>query len=82
MYTTKKMARNIKETPVLIVQGEKDGETKPQGSRDVFENLKTKDKKYLSVPDGDHYVFEDIRVNDDVVATTISWIDQHMPRSN
>lgn len=78
MYTTKKLARNIKDTPVLIVQGEKDGESKPKGSLRVYNALATKDKKFLSVPDGDHYVFEDIRVNDDVVKTTLSWIDDHL----
>jgi acylglycerol lipase len=77
MYTTKKMARNIKETPVMIVQGQKDGETKPASAKVVYNNLATKDKKFLAVAQGDHYVFEDSKVDDDVVRTTVAWLDEH-----
>jgi alpha-beta hydrolase superfamily lysophospholipase len=77
MYTTKKMARNIKETPVMIVQGQKDGETKPASAKVVYNNLATKDKKFLPVAQGDHYVFEDTKVDDDVVKTTVAWLDEH-----
>lgn len=77
MYTTKKMARNIKETPVMIVQGQRDGETKPASAMSVYNHLATKDKKYLSVAQGDHYVFEDSKVDDDVVKTTIAWLNDH-----
>jgi esterase/lipase len=77
MYTTKRMARNIKETPVMIVQGQKDGETKPASAKAVYNNLATKDKKYLPVAQGDHYVFEDSKVDDDVVRTTVAWLDEH-----
>jgi alpha-beta hydrolase superfamily lysophospholipase len=78
MYTTKKLARSIKDEPVLIVQGQKDGESKPQGSLAVYNCLATKDKKYMPVVDGDHYVFEDIKVDDQVLKTTSDWINNHL----
>lgn len=78
MYTTKKLARNIKELPVLIVQGQKDGESKPAGSRSVYDSLATRDRQYLDVPDGDHYVFEDIHVDDNALKSTVGWINGHI----
>jgi hypothetical protein len=42
MYKTKAMAKAIKEMPVLIVHGDKDGESKLIGSESVFKNLATK----------------------------------------
>jgi acylglycerol lipase len=82
MYTTKKLARSIKQTPVMIVQGERDGETEPASAKIVYDNLATKDKKFLSVPEGDHYVFEDIKVDDNVLKSTLSWIDEHVPQAH
>jgi acylglycerol lipase len=78
MYKTKKMAKEIKDTPVLIVHGEKDGESKLSGSKGVYERLGTKDKKFLLVEDGDHYTFEDINVNDKAFDSAIAFIDDHL----
>jgi len=78
MYKTKKMAKEIKDMPVLIVHGQKDGESKLSGSKSVFERLGSKDKKFLLVEDGDHYTFEDINVNDKAFDTAIAFIDEHV----
>lgn len=77
MYKTKRFAKRIKTMPVLIVQGERDGESRPDGSRKVFDNLGTEKKEYLSVKDGDHYVYEDTNVNDQAMKTTVAWLDKH-----
>ena len=77
MYKTKRFAKRIKTMPVLIVQGERDGESRPDGSRKVFDNLSTDKKQYLSVKDGDHYVYEDTNVNDQAMKTTVAWLDKH-----
>jgi alpha-beta hydrolase superfamily lysophospholipase len=77
MYKTKKFAREIKNTPVMIVHGEKDGESKPIGSEKVYKALATDRKKYVSLTDGDHYVFEDTKVNDKAFEAALSWIDTH-----
>lgn len=77
MYKTRRFARAIKEDPVLIVQGLKDGESKPVGAERVYKSLATKDKKFIEVAEGDHYVYEDKQVNDKVFADTVSWLAEH-----
>jgi acylglycerol lipase len=77
MYKTKNMARQIKDTPVLVVHGEQDRESRPVGSTNVYEQLATKDKEYLVVKDGDHYTFEDNNVSDQAFNYTLAWIDKH-----
>ncbi len=77
MYKTKRFARQIKDTPVMIVQGLKDGESKPEGAKRIFDNLGTKDRKYLTVEDGDHYVYEDTSVNDKALQETIAWLERN-----
>lgn len=78
MYKTKGMARKIKTQPVLIVQGEQDKMTKPSSAESIAEKLKTKDKKLMMVSNGDHYVFEDVQVDDKVMNDTLGWIDEHV----
>jgi esterase/lipase len=80
MYKTKQMARAIHNTPVLIVHGQQDGESKPSGSEGVYHSLATKDKQYLPVADADHFIFEDVNVNEKTATTTISWIENHSNR--
>lgn len=78
MYKVKNFARDIKDTPVLIVHGKNDGESRPEGSTRVYKKLATKDKKFVTVDDGDHYTFEDTKVSDKAYGPTISWIDDHI----
>jgi alpha-beta hydrolase superfamily lysophospholipase len=80
MYKAKQFARNIKNTPVLVVHGDKDGESRPEGSTHIYDKLATKDKKMLTVPDGDHYIFEDTKVSDKAMDTTLAWIDEHLSK--
>lgn len=78
MYKTKGLARKIKTQPVLIVQGEKDKMTKPKSAESIAEKLTTKDKKLMMISDGDHYVYEDVQVDDKVLNDTLGWIDDHL----
>ncbi|HEY9787538.1 MAG TPA: alpha/beta fold hydrolase [Candidatus Obscuribacterales bacterium] len=77
MYKTKKFAKKI-QGPVLIVQGQKDGESKPEGATKVYEKLASKDKTMLAVPEGDHYVYEDIKVDNDAYKRTVAWINERL----
>jgi acylglycerol lipase len=81
MYKTKAMAKNIKSLPVLVVHGEKDGESRLVGSKNVYDNLATKDKKFALLPDGDHYTFEDTKVSDKAFNTALTWLDEHIASS-
>lgn len=78
MYKTKAMAKQIKNVPVLVVHGAKDGESKEVGSEKVYKHLATKDKQYLKVEDGDHYTYEDVKVSDAAFNATLAWIDKHI----
>ena len=80
MYKSKDFAKKITSSPVLIVQGQKDGETKPEASKKVYDSLSTSDKKMLPVTDGDHYVYEDQHVDDKAMQDTISWLDDHLSK--
>jgi len=77
MYKTRQFAKQIKTLPIMIVQGQKDGESRPEGAKKVFENLATEDKEYLALESGDHYVFEDINVDDKAMTATVAWLDKH-----
>lgn len=81
MYKTSKFARKIDKSPVLIVQGQRDGESKPRGAVKVFKNLSTRDKELLELSDGDHYVYQDSSVADDAYKRTVAWINEHLPRN-
>lgn len=81
MYKARRFARGIKEQPVMIVQGMKDGESRPDGAQQVYKSLSTKDKKFMEVAQGDHYIFEDKSVNDKVFNDTVSWLGDHLKPS-
>lgn len=81
MYKARRFARSIKEQPVMIVQGMKDGESRPDGAQQVYKALSTKDKKFMEVAQGDHYIFEDKSVNDKVFNDTVSWLGDHLKPS-
>lgn len=77
MYKTRQFAKQIKTLPIMIVQGQKDGESRPQGAKKVFDNLSTEDKEFLALENGDHYVFEDIDVDKKAMNATVAWLDKH-----
>jgi alpha-beta hydrolase superfamily lysophospholipase len=79
MYKARNFARQIKTTPVMIVQGSMDGETKPISSQHIYDSLATGDKKLMMVADGDHFVYEGKHVNDGAMKDTLAWLDSHLP---
>lgn len=80
MYKTRQFAKKIATTPVLVVHGDQDKMSRPEGSTKVFENLATSDKQMLKVEDGDHYTYEDVKVSDKAMDSTLAWIDQHLSK--
>jgi alpha-beta hydrolase superfamily lysophospholipase len=80
MYKSKDMARRITSSPVLIVQGQKDGESVPDGANKVYEHLATNDKQMLALAEGDHYVYEDPKVSDVAFNGTLGWIEAHLSK--
>ena len=82
MYKTKNMAKEIKTTPVLVVHGDQDHESRPIGSRNVFQNLATNDKKFEALANGDHYTYEDTKVDDRAFEVALNWLNAHVIASN
>lgn len=80
MYKTRQFAKKIATTPVLVVHGDQDKMSRPEGSTKVYDNLATSDKQMLKVEDGDHYTFEDVKVSDKAMDSTLAWIDQHLKK--
>jgi alpha-beta hydrolase superfamily lysophospholipase len=78
MWKSKDIAKKITSSPVLIVQGQKDGESIPSGAKKVFDKLSTDDKQMLALNDADHYVYEDPHVSDNAFNSTVSWIEAHV----
>jgi alpha-beta hydrolase superfamily lysophospholipase len=79
MYKANNFAQQIKSSPVMIVQGKLDGETKPISAQHVYDHLATADKKLMMVADGDHFVYEGSHVNDGAMKDTLAWLDSHLP---
>lgn len=77
MYKTRQFAKKIKSLPIMIVQGQKDGESRPEGAKKIFASLATEDKEFLALDNGDHYVYEDINVDNKAMTQTIAWLDKH-----
>lgn len=46
------------EMPTLIIQGEKDNSCLPDGAKQLFESLATKDKTIKTFPDADHLFYD------------------------
>lgn len=78
MKGNKKIAVNIKDRPVLIVQGSNDKLVRPEGTIDLFKRLTTKDKKIVLIPDAEHLIFEEAQFKQKDIDTVVSWIQSHM----
>lgn len=77
MRHTEGHCRNIKITPVFMVQGLKDKLVKPQGTYDLFGAVKSDDKTMLIVGDAEHLIFETDNQNQLVLDSICAWMDKH-----
>ncbi|MBY0546095.1 MAG: alpha/beta fold hydrolase [Candidatus Obscuribacterales bacterium] len=73
-------AKLITHTPVLIVQGSKDGLVKPEGTEELFNEIATRDKELLMVPNGEHLIFEEGQFTEEVMRSVASWVIRHAPQ--
>jgi acylglycerol lipase len=72
------VAEKIDQKPVLIVAGFKDKLVKPQGTIDLFNELTTPDKMLLIVGNGEHLIFEENQMTDQVSAILLGWLTSHV----
>lgn len=73
-------AKEIKSTPVLIVQGGQDKLVKPEGTMELFEELSTKDKQFELISHGEHLIFEEGQFSDETLDMVVAWIQRHVPK--
>lgn len=72
-------AREIKATPVLIVQGCKDHLVRPEGTVELYNELATRDKQLELINNAEHLIFEESQFTDAEVELVANWINKHLP---
>jgi alpha-beta hydrolase superfamily lysophospholipase len=71
-------ATTIAKRPVLVIAGFKDKLVKPQGTIDIFNELTTPDKMLVIVGNGEHLLFEESTLSDQVSWVLLGWLRSHM----
>jgi lysophospholipase len=81
MRTTKRHAEQIKDVPVLMLQGLKDRLVKPKGTFDLFEAVGCEDKSIVVLGLSEHLMFENPSPDETVIDTVDSWLRNHFDTS-
>jgi acylglycerol lipase len=71
-------AKQIDKKPVLMVAGFKDRLVKPQGTIELFNELTTPDKMLVIVGNGEHLLFEESQLSDQVCWVVLGWLKSHV----
>jgi alpha-beta hydrolase superfamily lysophospholipase len=79
MNQNHEIAKEIKNTPVLIVQGCNDRLVRPEGTVELYNELATPDKQLELIHNAEHLVFEEKQFTDDDIKLVTTWIDKHLP---
>ena len=75
-------AKEIKQTPVLIVQSCNDRLVKPEGTVELYNELATPDKQLELIHNAEHLVFEEKQFTDEDINLVAAWIDKHLTKAN
>lgn len=78
MNQNHKFAIQIKERPVLFVQGCDDKLVRPEGTVELFNRLATKDRQIELIPKAEHLIFEEAQFTDQEVEIVNKWISSHL----
>lgn len=73
-------AKEITKTPVIIFQGCLDKLVKPEGTIEIFDELKTPDKTLELVANAEHLIFEENQFDDHDIDVLTAWLDKHCKR--
>ncbi len=71
-------ARQIDKKPVLFLAGFRDRLVKPQGTIELFNELASPDKMLVVVGDGEHLIFEQSQLTDEVCWVLLGWLKSHI----
>ena len=70
-------AKKITKLPVLMVQGRQDPLVKPEGTQELFNELKTPDKQIMMVENAKHLIFEENQFTTTSLNAVAKWIFRH-----
>ena len=75
------------EKPALIIQGAKDRSCLPDGAKQLYESLATKDKVLKTFPDSDHFFYHALFIKttakhdpakrEQVISVVEDWLNTH-----
>jgi alpha-beta hydrolase superfamily lysophospholipase len=71
-------ARKITTKPVLVIAGFKDKLVKPEGTIELFNEITTPNKLLVVVGNGEHLLFEEAQLTDEVAWVVLGWLKAHM----
>jgi alpha-beta hydrolase superfamily lysophospholipase len=71
-------AKQIDKEPVLMLAGFKDKLVKPQGTIELFNELGTPDKMLVVVGNGEHLLFEESQLTEQVCWVVLGWLRSHI----
>ncbi len=74
-------AHEIKNTPVLIIQGCQDRLVHPEGTVELYNELATPDRQLELISKAEHLIFEENQFTDDQVNLVSGWISKHLSKT-
>ncbi len=86
MNNNHEAAKNLRDMPVLLVEGNGDQLVKPEGTWELFNSVASKDKSFFAVP-GEHLIFEEAQTQeagprDQNFRVIQSWLSTKVGRRN
>jgi len=78
MRETTLKASQIKNCPVLMVQGMKDRLAKPGASVDIYNNISSEDRNLYLVGECQHLIFEEVDTPDVVFQSLLVWLNNRI----
>jgi alpha-beta hydrolase superfamily lysophospholipase len=79
MHNNHKVAKQIKVTPVLVLQGTNDRLVKLSGTVRLFTELASQDKDLLLVDQSEHLILEEGQTNSQTFGHIEKWLARHEP---
>ena len=80
MNENSRVAKQIKDKPVILFQGHNDKLVKETGTLDLFDALGTPDKTMVLIGNTEHLIFEAGQFKDDVALGVLGWMTAHFPK--
>lgn len=80
MNNAMERAKNITDTPVLLVQGCRDNLVKPTATIKLYNSLRSPDKRLLMVGSAEHLIFQKGQFNNQTVEMIVGWLRDHPKR--